>query len=54
MVRVIQLLSGLLMAAGGGWFIWLRKESPGGVFNVVETDTLWLVVVACGTYVVRC
>ncbi len=43
MIRALQLLSGLLLAIGGGWFIWLRKDSPGGVFNVTETETLWLV-----------
>ncbi len=45
MIRALQLLSGLLLAIGGGWFIWLRKDSPGGVFNVTDTETLWLVAV---------
>lgn len=43
MVRALQLLLGLILATGGGWFIWLRKDSPGGIFNVTDTETLWLV-----------
>ena len=43
MVRALQLLFGLALAVGGGLCIWLRKESPGGVFNVTDTETLWLV-----------
>jgi|GEM_PF-5884987 len=43
MVRALQLLFGLVLAIGGGWCIWLRKDSPGGVFNVTDTETLWLV-----------
>ena len=44
MIRALQLLLGLAAMGGGGFLLWYRNKSAEGVFDLSNSETLWIVV----------